>query len=240
MLTVIVIIAILASVLATSLTKARTLARQADCKSNMRQLGASILIYRSDFGGQNPPWLSCLYPSYVDDLHLFICRSDVNHGKDRTRPLGLNAITGTDNNPGQDYPETIDNISNTARPGNGQNISVTACSYFYEFSSALMSGSTNIWNNYKEGTLLTGDANSDPPNYKSNAKKPYSPSRMPMIRCYHHYAETTIRAHADDGTYVDWNPANIKPSPVTINVAHAGNVYVGPLRWEAALLPGEQ
>ena len=235
------IIGILVASLTLTVNKARALARQTDCKSNLRQMGVAVLVYRADKGGSNPPWLSSLYPEYVDDKHLFICRSDHSHGIGRTRPEGLHPYTGGDS-PDQNYPETIDNQSNPNRGTYGQNTNIAACSYFYEFSAALPSFSTTFtnWCQYKENQLLMGDKNSDPPhnNSASIPSKPYSSSRMPIIRCYHHFEEGRIRSHADNpsGT-VDWGTIEMKP--ITINVAYAGNVYVGPLLWEAALQPGE-
>jgi hypothetical protein len=71
----------------------------------------------------------------------------------------------------------------------------------------------------------------------ANGYVAYSTSRMPIVRCYHHTREGRIRGHVrnSDGSV----GATITPSPITINVAYAGNVYVGPLWWEGALQPGE-
>ena len=244
MLAVIMIIGILVSSLAFSVTKARALARQADCKSSMRQLGASILTYRSDHGSSNPPWLSRLYPDYVDDLHLFVCRSDPSHGIGRTRAADL---TDTDS-PTQQFPEIIDNAYGTTigmrkalvpGPANDANLNVNACSYSYEFSAAPSSwvvagsgASANAitWDANKQFQLLYGDA--------ASSNQPYSSSRMPMIRCYHHYNEGRINAHPPDANYRVL--PQIQSFAITINVAYAGNVYVGPLWWEGALKPGEQ
>jgi type II secretory pathway pseudopilin PulG len=242
MLVVMFILSILISMLAVAVSKAKAMARQTDCKSSMRQFGVAILVYRGDHRGSNPAWLSSLYPTYVDDRHMYVCRSDRARGTGRTRPVGLIPYTGdADTISQQAYPETIDNQSNSHWGNYGQNTNVTTCSYFYEFSAAPISwasSTTNTWCQYKEDQLLKGDKNSDPPTVNSSNPKPYSSSRMPMIRCYHHFAEGQIRAHADDKGTVDWT--KIESKPITINVAYAGNVYVGPLLWEAALLPGER
>jgi prepilin-type N-terminal cleavage/methylation domain-containing protein len=250
MLAVIVVIAVLASSVAYSVSKAKALARQADCKSSMRQLGAAILVYRSDpvNKGRNPPWLSNLYPDYVDDLHLFVCRSDPGHGTGRTRAPDLTPEDAT----AQKFPETVDNISNPARLSAGgaypsgcslaANGAVSACSYFYEFSSAYCDPNWNkpgmdadgngktCWWEYKEYQLVHGD--------EASTNQPYSSSRMPMIRCYHHYREGSILGHPQDPSSKRVSPT-IQSFAITINVAYAGNVYVGPLWWEGALKPGE-
>jgi prepilin-type N-terminal cleavage/methylation domain-containing protein len=252
LLAVIVIIAVLASALAYTVTKARAQARQTDCKSNLRQFGAAILIYRSDHGNRNPAWLSSLYPEYVDDKHLFLCRADESRGTGRTRPTGL---TSKDTAAAQKFPETVDNESNqsgrtavgTPFPNGASaaaNTAIRACSYFYEFSAAYCDpdwwqngdmdgdGRTSWWE-YKEHQLATGD--------KASGNLPYSSSRMPIIRCYHHWREGRIRGHPDDGgSPAAVNKSVIQPFPITLNVAYAGNVYVGPLWWEGALEPGEQ
>ncbi|MEI8242794.1 MAG: type II secretion system protein [bacterium] len=244
MLAVIVIIGVLASSLAYAVTKARALARQADCKSNMRQLGAAILIYRSDpgNGGSNPPWLSRLYPDYVDDLHLYVCRSDTSNpkGTGTSRPPPVPAL-------GSSYDSTqVDDNRNNANATN-RNASVEACSYFYEFSVArspwssltytlkskpaglVALGSFNLYCDFKNAQLLYGD--------DANNCMPYSTSRMPIIRCYHHCSEGRIRGYANPAALT---AKRVTSEMITINVAYAGNVYVGPLWWEGALKPGEQ
>ena len=239
LLAVIVIIGILASVLAVALTKARSLARQADCKSNMRQLGAAILIYRSDNSGSNPAWLSCLYPNYVDDLHLFVCRSDPAFGKGNCYPATLTPLVCSDNS-NYDTLQIADNDLNNCPIRT--NAVVHACSYFYEFSKApspwKSTGNPNVtlpaspsYQDYKIAQLQYGDI--------ANGYVTYSTSRMPIIRCYQHINEGSIRGHvrnSGDGSVT----SVIQTFPITINVAYAGNVYVGPLWWEGALKPGEQ
>jgi len=63
---------------------------------------------------------------------------------------------------------------------------------------------------------------------------------MPIIRCYHHIHEGKIRAHPrnDDDGSVNWNTA--ESFFITLNVAYAGNVFVGPLWWEGSIQPGDK
>lgn len=240
MLAVIFIIAILISTLTVSLSKVKALARQADCKSNMRQLGAAVLIYRSDHGGSNPAWLSCLYPSYVDDLHLFVCRSDKStpKGTGTSRPPPVPKLTDL-----YDATQVDDNTNNTST--NNRNTAVAACSYFYEFSTAPTPWTTlnpagraptepfATYRDFKDAQLLYGDA--------ANGCVSYSMSRIPIIRCYHHAYEGYIRGFANQDALNTRGNASpqITNERITINVAYAGNVYVGPLWWEGALKPGE-
>src|SRR5690606_21108259 len=120
---VVTIIGILATMMTSVVSSGRRQARQTDCKSNLRQMGIAILVYRGEHNGANPPWLSALYPEYVDDTRVFVCRSDKERGLGPVRP----------DEPSR-FSEVIDNDS-AARAG-GQNGAVKANSYFYEFSQA--------------------------------------------------------------------------------------------------------
>jgi hypothetical protein len=90
------------------------------------------------------------------------------------------------------------------------------------------------WWEYKENQLRVGDvANSG----GSANPRPYSQSRMPIVRCYHHHRELRIDGHRrnTDGS----KNAAITPGGITLNVAYAGNVLLAPLWWEGARQPGE-
>jgi prepilin-type N-terminal cleavage/methylation domain-containing protein/prepilin-type processing-associated H-X9-DG protein len=89
MLVVIAIISILASILFPTFSKAQEKARQADCASNIRQLGMAVKMYEQDFDGQFPvafvdtgqgrgDWYDCwrlfVHP-YVHNTAVHKCRS---------------------------------------------------------------------------------------------------------------------------------------------------------------------
>ncbi len=236
MMVVVLIIAILASMTAVAVNTAKEKARQTACMSNLRQLGTALVTYRADNSGRNPNWLSNLYPSYIDDKRVFVCRSDEARGLGRTRPAYLPGESG-----GQMYPETIDNESNNGRLGLGNrsaNKDISANSYFYEFSAARSPWSVNgqaaTWNEYKENQLAHGDQAS----VDADGKQiPYSSSRMPIVRCYHHarYGNIIGYRQAGDGS----RSSTTYMSGITLNVAYAGNVIIAPLWWEGALEPGE-
>jgi len=50
------------------------------CENNLRQLGQAIAAYRQDNNGNFPPYLTILYPDYIEDKSVFICPADLHHG----------------------------------------------------------------------------------------------------------------------------------------------------------------
>lgn len=226
---VVTIIGILAAMMTSVVTSGRRQARQTDCKSNLRQMGIAILVYRGEHNGANPPWLSALYPEYVDDRRGFVCRSDKKRGVGPIRP----------DDPDQ-FTEVIDN--DFASRKDQQNTDVMANSYFYEFSiencgwpATDYNGDGIIsWWEFKEDQLRYGD---DANGGTRDAPVPYSQSKLPIVRCYHHHGEGRIQAYAKSGNF---KASTLSAQPITINIAYAGNVYVGPLWWEGMPDPGEK
>ncbi len=229
---VIVIIGILASMMAAAVNTAKEKARQTDCMSNLRQIGVALVTYRGDHAGRNPNWTSNLYPTYIDDLGVYVCRSDLNRGRGRCRPYGIEGETSKSGQ--KEYAETIDNDSVSRGSGTeAQNKDVVANSYMYEFSCAKCGWSVPeiegqaTWAQYKEYELRQG-----------NDGKPYSSARLPIVRCYHHALNSRIDAHPDDNK--DGKPdSGYRRFGMTINVAYAGNVTIAPLWWQGAVGPGE-
>ena len=248
LLAVMAVIGILASMISGAVVVAQRQARQTGCKSNLRQFGVSLQLYRGEHQ-KNPPWLSSLFPDYVDSKGLYVCRSDIEKGKGPVRPDSPN-----DNN----YNNVPDNISNPGRPF--QNTDplkrVERCSYFYEFSWARLNPAnwysdlpiklrftdeTEVnyvsWCDYKECQMRFGD-------YQSGATadnpRPYSETDLPIIRCFHHWQESRVNARQPDtfNYYTTFTGTPIR-DPITLNVAYAGNVYVGPLKWECKIQPGD-
>lgn len=227
MMVVVTIIAILASITAVAVNSAKEKARQTDCMSNLRQLGTAIVTYRADNRGRNPGWLSNLYPTYIDDTRVYVCRSDKAKGRGDCRPANVPRLSAS-------YNESVLNDFNSRDHGKNEN--VKANSYMYEFSAApspwAVAGGVDspTWNDFKENQLAKGDGNNTD---SENNPLPYSSSRMPIVRCYHHAQYGKIRAY---GSETATTPTL---QPITLNVAYAGNVIIAPLWWEGALDPGE-
>lgn len=241
LLVVIVILSILMSALVVSVQSSYKSARQTNCKSNLRQFGVALTIYRAEHDNDTPYWLSNLYPEYVDDRGLFVCTADINRGFDRPRPEDLvNLINDKGNS--ADQPAFWDNRKNNDTL---RNRAIDACSYFYEFSSARV---PSTWYNgtqlpatvpiktmsdFKHVQLRYGDQ----ANVIDGQQMPYSASRIPIARCFHHFRDQKILGYQN--TAGGTKSSTIKKDYITINVAYAGNVFVGPTWWEGTIHPGD-
>ena len=233
LLVVIVIISILAAISVTGIKSAREKARQTNCMSNLRQIGVALVTYRGDHSGGNPNWISNLYPSYIDDLPVYVCRSDTERGLGIIRPDSLARYEG--GTPSTKYKETIENCSVSRGSGSeAQNSDVRANSYMYEFSCAKCSWSVPgitdpTWAQYKEYELRQG-----------NNGKPFSSSKMPIVRCFHHAAYSSVDQFPEGtGGAANKNASTMK-SGLTLNVAYAGNVTMAPLWWQGAVEIGDR
>jgi len=239
LLVVIAIIGILSSALVVSVQSSYKSARQTNCKSNLRQFGVALTIYRAEHDNDTPNWLSNLYPEYVDDRAMYVCTADHNHGFDRPRPKELVNLIKDTSSP-IDGPLYRDNEQNN---DSKRNQAIAACSYLYEFSAAAAPSSwvsgagfpDNVKNNivtmgdYKHAQMRYGDNNSK--NQTTADKMPYSSSRIPIVRCYHHFRDQKLICKTYTGA--------VKKDFITLNVAYAGNIFVGPTWWEGTIHPGD-
>jgi prepilin-type N-terminal cleavage/methylation domain-containing protein len=247
LLVVIAIIGILAALLLPALSHAKEKARQANCENNLHQFSVALVMYRDDHAGKMPPWLSSLYPAYMpsNTTEIYLCRSDRSNGTDGSKPEGLGKELPPAEYDDNQFRET-DDIAANGSPG--RNTDVSVCSYMYEFCEVACSwdwdwylgeGGTQLsasnvdmnadgmvsWGEVKEYQLHHGD--------DSNGHVPYEETLFPVVRCFHHYWEREVDAYYEDTTAdppVD--TSRRMKQPLTINVAYAGNVYRGPLKWE--------
>jgi type II secretory pathway pseudopilin PulG len=241
LLVVICIIGILSSALVVSVSSGYKQARQANCKSNLRQFGVALTIYRGEHDNKTPDWLSNLYPDYVDDRSMYVCRADINGGRDRPRPKELVLLLKDPGN-SADQSSYWDNKQNS---DSRRNEAIECCSYFYEFS---MASANSGW--YKgsvplpAGTVIKsmGDFKNvqlrygDQANIVNGQQMPYSASRVPIVRCFHHFRDQKVLGYQNTA---DGTRGGVKKDYITINVAYAGNVFVGPTWWEGTIHPGE-
>ncbi len=237
LLVVVGLIGILGAALVVSVKSGYMQARQTNCKSNLRQFGVALTIYRGEHDNQTPDWLSNLYPDYVDDRSMYVCRADQNGGRGRLRPEAF--VKAISDSSALDANKFRDNDTNS---DNKRNQAVECCSYFYEFSVAKPGwGKDTNWPDgdystlraYKYAQMSYGDENSG--RDEANNPLPYSASRIPIIRCYHHWRDMRLYGVA----YADRSSRRATKQFITINVAYAGNVFVGPPWWEGTLYPGE-
>lgn len=243
LLVVILIIGVLGSALVVSVQSGYKQARQTNCKSNLRQFGVAVTIYRGEHDNRTPHWISNLYPDYVDDRGVYVCRADINRGTDTPRPEDLVKLIKDSGN-AADKPALWDNEKNS---DNKRNEAIECCSYLYEFSAAEPAGISG-W--YKGDTLPAGTVVKTMCDYKNvqlrygdqanivNGKQmPYSASRVPIIRCFHHFRDQKVICWQNSATGT--KTGSTKKDYITLNVAYAGNVFVGPTWWEGTMHPGE-
>ena len=240
LLVVIAIIGILMALLLPAVTKARERARQVDCMNNMHEFAVALTLYRNDHDDKLPGWLSNLYPGYVPNKKLYLCRSDASRGEQGSKPLvptveGLGA--------GFQFEETDDNASNGS--SYGRNTAIEGCSYLYEFSAAPCSWT---WSSFLgDGSATLADVDLDGNGVVSWAEakwyqlrhgdtsvtsngKPYNESGFPIIRCFYHHDEARFLVDNIDPVTGAINGTVYQG--MTINAAMSGNIFKAGMQWE--------
>lgn len=81
LLVVVVIIAILAAMIVPAAIRSKDKAKESACLSQLKQIGAALQMYRSDYDDLMPHYLSDLYPTYITKAALFACPKDPKGGK---------------------------------------------------------------------------------------------------------------------------------------------------------------
>jgi prepilin-type N-terminal cleavage/methylation domain-containing protein len=85
LLVVIAIIAILAGLLLPAIEMARDRAKRTKCISNMRQFGTALALYETEYNVM-APWLSTLFPDYMDISEMYVCPIDETEGEEGSKP----------------------------------------------------------------------------------------------------------------------------------------------------------
>lgn len=149
LLVVIAIVAILAALMVSGLSAARSRARLVACASNLRSIGQAVMLYATEHDGRLPPvaavdgtiWDTALLPYLGNNSDVFLCRDDPwLAGRDPTRsPRSYAANGGVAYSPHTEaqYPfggyrmanlQTIENLRSRSqrlilvgeRPGDGE------------------------------------------------------------------------------------------------------------------------
>ena len=241
-LVVVAIIAILVALIYPAVMQAHHKAMVTHCESNLHQFGMATLMYREDNDSQNPPWLSSLYPLYINTKDVFLCIADKSHGVDGSVPTVI-----TDYYNVSLFNETDDTAYNVnGATYRGRNANIENCSYLYEFCNAECSwgwagylGGGNIgmtevdrdkdgvasWGEVKIIQMQKGDISI------ASGGQAYFDHKFPMIRCFHHYYHKKFTVPNLDPSGTPLSPPT-KKEGLALNVAFAGNVFQSPLTWE--------
>ncbi len=206
LLVVIGIIAILAALLMPALNKAREKAQQTECINQLKQISLGMEMYRNEFRGHFPYWISNLYPGYINTKKVYQCSRDGNRGK---------SLEQWDSHPGDgdQFASSYDRKGNSGM-NNSTPTDVGGVSYFYE-----MNDSKCTWT--LPGFDKTGDFSwAELKEYQLKNDKNgegWDPTLFPVLRCFW---------HAQKGTGFSNN------SRPALNIAYAGNFFMSYFEWE--------
>lgn len=224
LLVVIGVIGILVALLFPVLSKARERGKQANCISNLKQIGLALITYKENNDDGDVGWTSLLYDNYLSTGDIFKCPSDAN-SSDTLPSQWLARIDGK-------YPEAYDrdgNVGIHVKPQTDRlaypEDYVDYNSYFYEFSDAQCTWNLNgsgfadddvyTWAQLKHIQLKQGG------DEVHAVGEGYDPTLFPVIRCYWHINKLK--------SYTGGIPTEAAP---VMNVGFAGNFFMSRGTWE--------
>ncbi len=167
LLVVIAIIALLAGLLLPVFSQAKAKARETNCTNNLKQIAEALVMYRDDNEDHMPPWISTLFPYYLETTGVYHCLADGN--SDSTPDGAWDPHPWDGSNPYEEAYDRTGSHGETMDP----NPAVQRISYFYEFSDATCSWEYN-------GVSGTWTA------VKAEQMKEYDPTLFPVVRCFWH------------------------------------------------------
>ena len=216
LLVVIGIIAILAAMLMPALGKAREKARQTQCINQLKQISLGIEMYKGDWRGGFPFWISRLYPDYINSNKVYKCPMDKGTTGDAD-PHPYDGGTWRPDSPAGSALSVYENSSNKGvhvdpNIGNGSG-QVPRVSYLYQMSDAKPGAwfpseySFETMAEFKDWQLKEGDDG-----------KAYDPTIFPIVSCFMH-----VKLKKDQ---------NLNQGAPVLQVAYSGNFFMSKVEWE--------
>ncbi len=199
LLVVIAIIGILAGLLMPVFSRAREASRRSYCTNNLHQFAIALASYNITNPSEEPPWLSNLYPAYVDSVNFYICMDDNTRGQEGGKPaFHMEQYAETDDTPKCEARAEIASLRNAKVPG---------CSYLYEFNLADCSWwntSKDMWADFDHDAHVSWREVKETEKrgivgYDSASNKYlYDPSEtfgghVPIVRCFWHTFESAAK-----------------------------------------------
>ena len=121
-----------------------TNAKLVSCESNLRHIGQALLLYKNQHGNSLPPYLTALYPDFIDEKEMFQCPADRHKGREGAFPKWTRLQE--DGTPQPDWREefgyadldgpTLIPWEHTDEDGKnrGADQDTFPCSYYYRFN----------------------------------------------------------------------------------------------------------
>ena len=216
LLVVIGIIAILAAMLMPALGKAREKARQTQCMNQLKQISLGIEMYKGDWRGGFPFWISRLYPDYINSTKVYKCPMDKGT-TGNSDPHPYDGGTWRPDSPAGSASSVYENSSNTGVHTNPNIVGVEGgqvprVSYLYQTSDA---APVNSWFG---GTFTTMAEAKDWQLKEGKDGGPYDPTIFPIVSCFMHVKRKKDEALED-------------AAPV-LQISYAGNFFMSKVQWE--------